>query len=159
MRRRWPELELGLADAVWPAAQRTFSSQVAGPHFEAICRSFATLAGAGLFGELPAEVGHGTVNDATERAQIQVDVAVFAAPAADAPRRILSLGEAKWGAVMGLRHLARLARDLLAAKKYDTSATVLACYSAVGFGEDLRGQAARTPEHVLLIGTDDLYAI
>jgi hypothetical protein len=35
MRRRWPELELGLADAVWPTAQRTFSAQVAGPHFEA----------------------------------------------------------------------------------------------------------------------------
>ena len=33
MRRRWPELELGLADTVWPTTQRTFSAQVAGPHF------------------------------------------------------------------------------------------------------------------------------
>jgi AAA+ ATPase superfamily predicted ATPase len=160
MRRRWPELELGLAEPVWRAAEHTFSAQVAGPHFEAVCRSFATLAGAGLFGELPAEVGHGTVNDPAERAQIQVDVAVFAAPAPDAPRRILSLGEAKWGEVMGLRQLARLgrARDLLAAKKYDTSGTVLACYSAAGFDQDLRGQAARAPGNILLIGAEDLYA-
>lgn len=86
-------------------------------------------------------------------------MAVFAAPSADVPRRILSLGEAKWGEVMGLRHLTRLARarDLLAAKKYDTSTTVLACYSAAGFDQELRGQAARAAEHVLLIGPDDLY--
>jgi AAA+ ATPase superfamily predicted ATPase len=159
MRRRWPELELGLADAVWQAAQHTFSAQVAGPHFEALCRSFATLGGAGLFGELPAEVGHGTVNDSAERAQIEVDVAVFADPAPSSPRRIVSLGEAKWGEVMGLRHLSRLdrARDLLAAKKYDTTSTVLACYSAAGFAQDLRDEAARRG-NVLLIGAEELYA-
>jgi hypothetical protein len=156
MRRRRPEPELGLADAIWPTAQRTFSAQVAGPHFEAICRSFATLAGGRLFGELPAEVGHGTINDSAERAQIQVDVAVFAAPAPDSPQRILGLGEAKWGEAMGLRHLARLARarDLLAAKKYDTCTTVLACYSAAGFDQDLRDQAARAqerPSHLHLV--------
>jgi hypothetical protein len=89
-----------------------------------------------------------------------VDVAVFAATAPDFPQRILSLGEAKWGEVMGLRHLTRLARarDLLAAKKYDTSTTVLACYSAAGFDQDLRDQAARAPQNVLLIGPEELYA-
>jgi AAA+ ATPase superfamily predicted ATPase len=160
MRRRWPELELGLADAVWQSAQRTFSAQVAGPHFEAICRSFTTLEGAGLLGELPAEVGHGTVNDAAEHAQIEVDVAVFANPDSDSPRRILSLGEAKWGEVMGLRHLNRLrrARGLLAAKKLDTTATALVCYSAAGFDQDLRDEATRAPEKVLLIGAEELYA-
>lgn len=161
MRRRWPELELGLADAVWQAARGTFSSQVAGPHFEAICRSFVTLEGAGLFGELPAEVGHGTVNDSAGRTQIEVDVAVFAGPAPGSPRRILSLGGAKWGEVMGLRHLNRLARarDLLAAKKYDTIDTVLACYSAAGFDQELREQAARTPERIRLIGAEELYRL
>jgi AAA+ ATPase superfamily predicted ATPase len=159
MRRRWPELELGLAEPVWRAAEHTFSAQVMGPHFETLCRSFTTLGGAELFGELPAEVGHGTVNDPADRAQIQVDVAVLAAPAPDSPRRILSLGEAKWGEVMGLRHLARLARarDLLAAKKYDTSGTALTCYSAAGFDQALRDHAARTSGKVLLIGAEDLY--
>lgn len=80
MRRRWPELELGLAEQVWRATQQAFSALVAGPHFEALCRSYATLAGADLFGELPAEVGHGTVNDSAGRAQIEMDVVVFAAP-------------------------------------------------------------------------------
>ncbi len=160
MRRRWPELELGLADAVWAAAERSFSTQVAGPHFEAICRSFATLSGAALFGELPAEVGHGVINDATDRAQLQVDVAVFADPAPGSPKRILSLGEAKWGEVMGLRHLARLARarDLLAAKKYDTNGSILACYSAAGFEPALQDRAARSPGSILLIGPEELYA-
>lgn len=160
MRRRWPELELGLADAAWEAAQRTFAAQIEGPHFETICRFFATVSGADLFGELPAEVGHGVVNDSAERTQIEVDVAVLAAPAPDGPRRILSLGEAKWGEVMGLRHLARLARarDLLAAKKYDTVGTVLACYSAVGFDQDLKDRAARDPGKIRLIGLADLYS-
>jgi hypothetical protein len=36
---------------------------------------------------------------------------------------------------------------------------VLACCSAVGFGQDLRDQAARTPKHILLIRAGDLYAI
>jgi uncharacterized protein len=160
MRRRWPELELDLAEAVWAASRHTFSAQVEGPHFESICRSFATMEGAGLFGELPAEVGHGSVNDAAERTQIEVDVAVLAVPEPDRPRRVLSLGEAKWGEVMGLRHLHRLgrARDLLAAKNYDTRDTVLACYSAAGFDQGLREEAARAPGKLLLIGPAELYA-
>lgn len=159
MRRRWPELELGLADAVWQSAQPTFNAQVMGQHFEAICRSFATVAGADLFGELPAEVGHGTVNDSAERTQIEVDVAVMAVPSPGLPRRILSLGEAKWGEAMGMRHLARLARarDLLAAKKYDTSGTVLACYSGAGFDQDLREQAAAALGKVVLVSPEQLY--
>jgi uncharacterized protein len=160
MRRRWPELELGLAEPVWKAAQPAFSAQVAGPHFETLCRSYVTRAGADLFGELPAEVGHGTVNDSAERAQIQVDVAVFAAPSSGESRRILSLGECKWGEVMGPRHLARLtrARDLLTAKKYDTRSTTLTCYSAAGFDSELRDIARRQPGRVLLIGPTELYS-
>jgi AAA+ ATPase superfamily predicted ATPase len=160
MRRRWAELELGLADAVWATAQRSFNAQIAGPHFEAVCRSFAVEAGRQLFGEFPAEVGHGTVNDAVERAQVEVDVAVLADPAPGAQRRLLSLGEAKWGEVMGLRHLARLtrARDLLAAKSYDTGQTTLACYSAAGFDRELRDRAARPQERLLLVSAEDLYS-
>lgn len=159
MRSRWPELEAGLAEQVWPAAQPAFSTHVAGPHFETLCRSFTVLAGAALFGELPAEVGHGTVNDAAGRTQIQVDVAALAAPSPGQSRRILCLGEAKWGEVMGPGHLARLARarDLLAVKNYDTRCTALACYSAAGFNRELRDMAERGPGRVLLIGPADLY--
>lgn len=159
MRRRWAELELGLAEAVWPAAQRTFSTQVAGPHFEALCRSYATMHGADAFGELPGEVGSGTVNDAAGRTQLQIDVAALAAPESHEPRRILSLGEAKWGEVMGISHLRRLERAaaLLSAARYDTRDTILACYSAAGFAPDLRDQAARDPRRIRLISAEDLY--
>lgn len=159
MRRRWPELELGLADAVWRSARHTFGAQIAGPHFEAICRSYATLRGAEAFSELPAEVGSGTVNDAAGRSQVQIDVAALAVPAPDEPRRILSLGEVKWGEIMGMGHLRRLERAaaLLATRKYDTRETILACYSAAGFDPDLREQAARDPRRIRLFSPMDLY--
>jgi AAA+ ATPase superfamily predicted ATPase len=154
MRRRWAELELGLAERVWEAAYPAFSKQVVGPHFEELCRSYATFNGADLFSELPAEVGHGVINDPKERAQIEVDVVVLAVPDSGAPRRILSLGEAKWGEVMGRRHLERLARarDLLTVKGYDTRSTILACYSAAGFDDELRSISG-----ALMIGPEDLY--
>jgi hypothetical protein len=54
---------------------------------------------------------------------------------------------------MGLSHLERLtrARELLAARGMDTSHCALACFSAVGFSDALRSEAAR--DDVLLIGT------
>jgi uncharacterized protein len=159
MRRRWPELELGLADAVWGAAQHAFNSQIAGPHFEGLCRSYVTLHGAAAFGELPAEIGSGTINDAAGKSQLQIDVAALAAPSPDEPRRVLSLGEAKWGEIMGMGHLRRLQRaaGLLAARKYDTRDAILACYGAAGFDPELREQADRDPSRIRLIGPEDLY--
>jgi uncharacterized protein len=47
----------------------------------------------------------------------------------------------------------------LAAKKYETSATALVCYSAAGFDQDLRDQAARAPRKILLIGPQELYGL
>ena len=57
------------------------------------------------------------------RGQIQVDVAVFAPDEPGRPRRMLSLGEARWDKIMNPGHLERLrrARDLLAVKGYDTT--------------------------------------
>ena len=61
------------------------------------------------------------VTDPLRRSQIEVDVAVFAPDDPGRPRRVLSLGEAKWDKVMDAGHLQRLrrARDLLAVKGYD----------------------------------------
>ncbi|MET8006835.1 hypothetical protein [Nonomuraea glycinis] len=77
---------------------------------------------------------------------------------AGGPRKVRSLGEAKWGKVMGLRHLdrLRLARDLLQAKGYDTSETVLACYGGAGFDEELTA-AARSDARILLVDLPTLY--
>ncbi|WP_018348078.1 AAA family ATPase [Longispora albida] len=140
MRKRWPELEINRAEAVWSSLRQTYLAQVAGPHFEAVCRDFAVDASAELFGGFPAEIGSGVVPDPANRTQIEVDVVVLAPQEPGIPRKILSLGEAKWGDVMGRRHVDRLsrARDLLAGKGYDTTGTVLACYGGAGFTEDIR---------------------
>jgi uncharacterized protein len=155
MRPEWYRLESGQAKAVWHDRQADFLSRVIGPHFESLCRSFAIQAGPGLFGTLPGEVGSGIVNDPANRTQIEVDVAVLAPPEPGRPRRLLSLGEVKWGQVMTPQHTARLARarDLLASS-FDVSDCTLACYSAAGFHADLHAAAGPT---LTLISPADLY--
>jgi uncharacterized protein len=156
MRPDWFRLESGQAEAVWRDQRASFLSRVVGPHFETLCRSFALRASPGLFGSPSGDVGSGVVNDSANRTQIQIDVAVLAPQEPGQRRRILSLGEAKWGEIMGGHHVDRLARarDLLSAS-YDTGDCVLACYSAAGFHDDLR--AARDPR-LALITLDDIYA-
>ncbi|HEX9033332.1 MAG TPA: ATP-binding protein [Streptosporangiaceae bacterium] len=158
MRREWTRLERGDRVAAWQNSRATFLAQVVGPHFEAICRDWAMSSDSGVFGELPGEVAATVVADPTHRTQIQVDVAVLAPAEPGRQRRILSLGEAKWAKVMTSRHVDRLrrARDLLAVRGYDMSATTLACYSGAGFGDDLIS-AARSASDIRLIGVDDLY--
>jgi AAA+ ATPase superfamily predicted ATPase len=156
MSRQWSRLELGGGPAVWAGARPRFLAQVARPHFEAICRDYATTADPEVFGGPPGEVGSGVVPDPVNHTQIQVDVVVIGVAEPGRPRKILSLGEAKWDRVMDLRQVERLrrARDLLAVKGFDTSATVLTCYSGSGFSPELR--AAQTND-IGLIGLDQLY--
>jgi hypothetical protein len=161
MRREWTRLDPGDTAGAWRNSQATFLAQVVGPHFETICRDWAlSVSGEDLFGEAPGEVAAGVVADPVRRSQIQVDVAVVAPDDPGRPRRILSLGEARWDMVMHPGHLERLrrARDLLAVKGYDTSATRLACYGGAGFDPALRAVAAADPL-VLLIGLDTLYGL
>ncbi|GLX04284.1 ATP-binding protein [Microbispora sp. NBRC 16548] len=159
MRRRWPELEAYRGEAVWGSVRETFLAQIVGPHFEALCRDYAMGAGEEVFGGFPATVGAGTVNDPENRTQIEIDVAVFSPPDGGRAGRLLSLGEAKWGETMSHHHVGRLARarDLLAAKGYDTRDTILACYSGSGFTTELLASAAGDPG-IRLIGLDDIYA-
>jgi hypothetical protein len=152
MRSEWPRLERGRAEAAWRDSRARFLSQVVGPHFEGLCREWAMLADENVFGEYPGQVAAGTVADPANRTQIEIDVAVLAPEEHGRPRRILSLGEAKWDKVLTAAHVNRLrrARDLLSVKGYDTSGTVLACYSGAGFQADV-------PADVLRIGLEDLY--
>ncbi|WP_241564419.1 AAA family ATPase [Nonomuraea polychroma] len=153
MRSEWPRLERGRSEAAWHDSRARFLSQVVGPHFEGLCREWAMLAEAEVFGDFPGEVAAGTVADPVNRTQIEVDVAVLAPEEHGRPRRVLSLGEVKWDKVMTSGHVDRLrrARDLLSAKGYDTRGTVLACYSGAGFQEDI-------PRDVRLIGLESLYS-
>jgi uncharacterized protein len=158
MRREWTRLERGDTVGAWRNSQATFLAQVVGPHFEAICRDWALSSGEDTFGSVPGEVAAGVVADPLRRGQIQVDVAVFAPDDPGRARRVLCLGEAKWDKVMNVGHIERLrrARDLLAVRGYDTSATRLACYSGAGFDPHLVNLAANDPV-VQLIGLDRLY--
>lgn len=159
MRRQWSMLERGDQAEAWRNSRATFLSQVVGPRFEALCREWAVMPAAGeIFGSVPAEASAAVVADPARHGQIEVDVAALARDDPGGAQQVLSLGEAKSGKVLGVRHLQRLrrARDLLSIRGYDTSQTVLACYSGAGFDDDLR-EAARADRHIALISLDDLY--
>jgi AAA+ ATPase superfamily predicted ATPase len=157
MRPRWADLEQGLGAAVWADSRARFLSGIAGPHFEQLCRDFARQHGREAFGQPVGEVGHGTVADPVNRTQIEIDVAVLGPAQPGVRRQVVSIGEAKWGDLMGLRHLERLrrARALLEAKGFDTSETVLACYAGNGCDSALQEEAAR--HRVLLVDLWQLY--
>lgn len=99
----------------------------------------------------------GIVHDPVRRKDIQVDVAVLGPAVPGEPRRVLSVGEAKLGDVMGARHVQRLrrARDLLGERGYDTSETILACYSGAGFSREIAEDT--DGERIALIGPRELY--
>jgi hypothetical protein len=155
MRPDWYRLESGHGKAVWADQRADFLARVVGPHFESLCRAFVQSAGDEVFGLPVGEVGAGVVNDPAHKTQIEVDVVVFAPAAPGEGRKIVSLGEVKWGEVMGARHLERLrrARDLLAAN-FDTSDCMLACYSGSGFTDELR---SADDARLSLITVDDIY--
>jgi AAA+ ATPase superfamily predicted ATPase len=157
MRPRWGDLEDGMGRLVWTDARQQFSSAVAGPHFEQVCREFAMTRGRETFGRPIGRVAAGTVADPARRGQIDVDVAVLGPAVSGEQRSVISLGEVKWGDTMTMRHLDRLrrARDLLAASDYDTSETMLACYARAGFDAELR--AASGPG-LLLADLDLIYS-
>ncbi|WP_218136330.1 ATP-binding protein [Nonomuraea jiangxiensis] len=157
MRPAWRELERRRADQVWQRSRDRFLSGVVGPHFEEICRTWAAdFAGAEAFGGIPAEIGHGVVNDPERRTSHEVDVVVLGEPDGG-PRKVLSLGEVKWGDTMCEGHVERLrrVRDLLADRGYDTRSTRLACYSAAGFTPDL---LAAEGDDLMLVNPERLYS-
>ncbi|MFF5014359.1 ATP-binding protein [Streptomyces sp. NPDC001165] len=157
MRPAWARLESGQAAEVWARSAERFAAQVAGPHFEAVCREYVLGPGRSLLSTSLGEVGSGVVTDPKERRQIQIDVAVVEPGSGGSRPAVTVLGEAKWGTVMGVSHLQRLgrARELLAGRGMDTTRCGLACFSAAGFSDALRAEADRGG--VLLIGLEELY--
>lgn len=153
----WVDWERGRnPEQLWARRQHRFESNVLGPHFEEICRSWvAEYSPEGLFGGHVGTVGSGTVNDSRQKKSHEVDIVVFGEHS-EGSDGLLSIGEVKWNDVMGLGHLERLRRirELLS-EKFDTSRTRLACYSAAGFMPSLR-EAAESGD-VVLVELEDLY--
>ncbi|GAB7042093.1 MULTISPECIES: ATP-binding protein [Catenuloplanes] len=160
MRPIWSDLEHTRdATRLWQRSQRRFLGSVLGPHFEQVCRSWARhMAPPDLFGDYPNVVGTGAVHDPAGRTSHQVDVVVFGLDDDDR-RPLLAIGEAKWGERMGLGHLDRLRRirTLLTAQgRFGAEHARLACFSGVGFHDDLL-EAARRDDSVVLVTAADLY--
>ncbi|MGW4846579.1 AAA family ATPase [Nocardia brasiliensis] len=160
MRPSWARLESGQAEQVWARSKERFAAQVAGPHFEVMCREFMLGDGIEMLGPDAGfgEIGCGIVTDSAARKQLQIDVAVMQPGDGGRKAAVSMLGEAKWGTTMGLNHLERLARarELLAGNGLEISDCRLACFSGAGFSEALRERADQDSD-VLLVGLAQLY--
>jgi AAA+ ATPase superfamily predicted ATPase len=152
----------GRAGRIWPSVKTTFSLRVLGPRFEQMCRTWvsdfadpATTLGTDLVGD----VGHGTVHDHAGRATVELDVVVLG-PADGRTRRLVALGEAKWGVVLGIEHLERLRRacELVRTVGHglDVVGTRSLLFSGAGFTDDLRARADVDPT-VVLVDLQRLY--
>ncbi len=157
VRPAWRELERRRAEQVWERSHERFAKKIVGPHFEQICRTWASdFTDPETFGGVPTHVGAAVINDSEHRSQYEIDVVVLGEDDGGTGK-ILCLGEAKWGETMSVSHLDRLCRirDLLTRRGYNTQGTKLACYSGADFTSDLRACAKR--EEVLLIDLERLY--
>ncbi|MGH3921460.1 MAG: ATP-binding protein, partial [Pseudonocardiaceae bacterium] len=158
MRSAWTRLERRQGAQVWRSARRRFESAVLGPHFEQLCRTWvAEFAAPETLGGIPAAVGHGLVNDTTGRTSHEVDIVAIGDPGAGR-RRVLVLGETKWGEQMGMAHLDRLRhiRSLLERRRnVDVADAKLLCASGAGFTPELC--AAADAGQAILVDLDRLY--
>jgi hypothetical protein len=107
-----------------------------------------------------SRVTSGVVNDPPAHASHQLDVVAFYFDDEQGHERLVAIGEAKWGDIMGLAHLdrPRRARDLLNAQGRPGAPTArLVCFSAAGFSGQPAMVAASSPD-VVLVSPSDLYA-
>lgn len=160
MRPIWSDLEHTRdARRLWQRAERRFTGNILGPHFEHLCRYWTRhLAPDDLFDDYPNRVASATVNDPAARTSHELDVVVFGLDD-NGSSPILAIGEVKWGETMGIRHIERLAhiRGLLTTQGRPGAAEArLTCYSAAGFTDELRERAEADPE-LVLIEAADLY--
>jgi AAA+ ATPase superfamily predicted ATPase len=158
----WARLELyrpERAKRLWEASRQVFTSQVVGPAFEQMCRTWTeefadpdeTLGGD------QASVAQAVLNNQAGRTQVQLDIVVK-----DSRREVLAIGEAKSGETMTTRHLTRLreATELLRAQhkiRADAKPRLL-LFSGTGFTRELEEAATASDGTVHLIGLDRLYS-
>jgi hypothetical protein len=160
MRPIWADLEHTRdATRLWRRSQQRFVGNVLGPHFEQVCRHWTRhMAPAELLDDFPNITGTGTVNDPANRTSHELDLVVFGLDD-DNRQPLLAIGEAKWGATMGTRHLTRLRhiRDLLAAQgRHGAGQSRVVCFGGAGFTDDLV-RAAAADDTVVLVTLADLY--
>lgn len=153
-------LERRDARRVWTASAGTVAAQIAGPHFERLAREWtARFASPETLGGTPTAVGRTVVNDASARAQAEIDV--VAVDAADAGRmRALLIGEGKGGTAprtsADLQRLSRVRELLAGSDRVDVREARLGLFSRGGFAPELR-RAAKARDDVVLVDLERLY--
>ncbi|NUR26095.1 MAG: ATP-binding protein [Catenulispora sp.] len=160
MRPECTDLERpGHAQQVWDRSAATFRSKVLGPHFEQLARTWSRWnADMETLGGRRTHVMPGTLTDPAARTGHDLDVVVFGR-GDDGRERILAIGEAKSGDVIGRAHVERLEklRDLLVRRDdradHDTR---LILFSGAGFMDSVRQDAAERPE-LQLVDLERLY--
>lgn len=159
VRRDLARFEAGRTAEAWEDAADTFASQVLGPHFEQLARTWTErFASPATLGGRPSVVGFTQVNDAEARSRLELDVvAVSGNPGADRPR-VLAVGEAKGGsAPRSMADLRKLERGrTILGERADVKAARLLLFSRSGFDQEvLEYEAAR--DDVEIIGLERLY--
>jgi hypothetical protein len=162
MRPIWADLEQARdRNRLWRLSQHRFASNVLGPHFEQICRHWVHyFCPEAAVGGVPVRVQSGTVNDPASKVNHELDVVAFGF-VDHGPQPLLAIGEAEWNEVMGAKHLERLRRirGLLIAQDRPGAVTArLFCFGGTGFTEELRAEADRAGD-VVLVDPADLYPI
>ncbi|MEU4699556.1 AAA family ATPase [Nonomuraea dietziae] len=160
MRPEWTDLERpGSAAQVWKRSQATFCSQVLGPHFEHLARLWTRWhADVSTLGGRRTRVVSGVLPDPANRTSHEIDVVAFSRMD-DGREKILAIGEAKSGDVVGRAHLDRLERTralLMARDERATPETRLLLFSVAGFMPQLE-EIARAREDVQLVDLERLY--
>ena len=130
-----------------------------GPHFETIAREFIfKFASERTVGGRLSTVGPAVINDASERAQHELDVVAIESEA-DGSQRVLAIGEAKHtrakrtpADLTRLEHI----RDLIAIKQPSAQSARLLLFSANGFDRNLSNQSA-SRDDVELIDLERIY--
>jgi uncharacterized protein len=153
--RRWREVMTERA----PALQAGIYS----PHFEHLSREWTRrFATDEQLGGQPTRVAPSVLSDAMARAKVELDVVAIQTGFNEKPR-VLAIGEAKHTtAPRSMGDVLRLAnaRDLVTATRstqFDTSDVKLLLFSAAGFTNDVRNEATKRND-LILIDLETLYA-
>lgn len=138
---------------VWRSLSDRFTSQVVGPCFEAVTRSWVRhYASPETVGGYPVNVGP-TVVDGPD-GNLELDVVVAADDGEPSQRTVTALGEAKSGEQLTPRHLRRLEECRAALGRRASDAKLLVV--GIDFSKDLLVKAAQRPD-VELVDLDRLY--
>lgn len=161
MRPEWTDLERpGHASQVWERSEATFHSKVLGPHFEQLALAWARWhADEATLGGRRIRVASGTLPDPENKTSHDIDVVVFGR-ADGGKERILAIGEAKYGDVIGRGHVERLERlrELLIRRDERAGRDMrLLLFSGAGFTEPVR-ESAQARADLQVVDLERLYA-